>query len=81
MFDIFQSDINGRKLRQLTNSWGYDAEETVAENGTKTIYTSLSGGDLDLGTMNPDGSEKAQLTYQPEHDGGAFFSYDGTKTV
>ena len=65
----------------MTKPWGYDAERTVAEDGTKIIYTPLSGGDLDLWTMNLDGSDKIQITDQLGYDGGAFFSYDGTKIV
>ena len=41
----------------------------------------MSSGDLDLWTMNKDGSNKKQLTNQLGYDGGAFFSYDSKKIV
>ena len=69
------------KIEQLTDTWGYDAEATCAENGSKIVYTSLSSGDLEVWTMNRDGSGKLQLTNRLGYDGGAFFSHDGTKIV
>ena len=38
-YDIFMADLNGSIIGQLTNSPGYDAEATVAFNGSKIIYT------------------------------------------
>ena len=80
-FDIFRSNPDGMKIEQLTDTWGYDAEATCAENGSKIVYTSLSSGDLEVWTMNRDGSGKLQLTNRLGYDGGAFFSHDGTKIV
>ena len=80
-YDIFSSSIDGDSIFQLTDSKNYDAEATVAFDGSKIIYTSMSSGDLDLWTMNKDGSNKKQLTNQLGYDGGAFFSYDAKKIV
>ena len=80
-FDVFRSSPDGRKIEQLTNTWGYDAEATYAEDGSKIVYTSMAGGDLDVWTMSPDGSRKRQLTKRLGYDGGPFFSHDGTKIV
>ncbi|MFQ6613229.1 MAG: TolB family protein [Fidelibacterota bacterium] len=80
-FDIFRGDPDGSNLERLTDSPGYDAEATYAEDGSRIIYTSLANGDLDIWTMKPDGSDKRQLTNRLGYDGGAFYSHDGKKIV
>ena len=80
-YDIFLTDLKTKELRQLTNSNGYDAEATVAFDGSRIIYTSMVSGDLDIWAMNPDGSNKVQLTNRLGYDGGAFFNNDVTKIV
>jgi len=80
-FDIFRADPDGSNLEQLTDAWGYDAEGTYAEDGSKIIYTSIQSGDLEIWTMNPDGSDKTMLTDTLGYDGGPWFSHDGTKIV
>jgi len=80
-FDIFVSDLNGKVLKQLTNSPGYDAEATVSPDGKKIVFTSTRSGDLELYTMNIDGSDVKQITNGLGYDGGAFFSPDSKKLV
>ena len=80
-YDIFMADLNGSIIGQLTNSPGYDAEATVAFNGSKIIYTSIMSGDLEVWSMYKDGSNKKQLTDRLGYDGGAFFNMDATKIV
>ena len=80
-YDIFTSDLNGNKLKRLTTAQGYDAEATVAFDGSKIIYTSISSGDLEIWTMNKDGTNKTQLTQELGYDGGGFFNMDATKIV
>jgi Tol biopolymer transport system component len=41
----------------------------------------MRSGDLELYTMNLDGSEVKQITNELGYDGGAFFSPDGSKLV
>jgi len=65
----------------LTTADGYDAEATFAEDGSKIVYASKASGDLEIWTMNPDGSEKKQLTDRLGYDGGPFYSHDGSKIV
>jgi Tol biopolymer transport system component len=65
----------------LTNSKGYDAEATLSPKGDKIVFTSDRSGDLELWTMNIDGSNQKQITNQLGYDGGAFFSPDGKKLV
>lgn len=78
-FDIYLKD--GDKLKQLTNTPGYDAEATISPKGDKIVFTSLRNGDPEIYTMNLDGSEQTRLTYTKGYDGGPFFSPDGNKIV
>lgn len=80
-FDIFTSTNDGSNLRQLTTSWGYDAEATVSPKGDRIVFTSIRNGDLDIYSMDTDGSNVKQLTDELGYDGGAFFSADGKKIV
>lgn len=80
-FDIFISDLNGKIVKQLTNTPGYDAEATVSPDGKKIVFTSTRSGDLELYTMNIDGSDVKQITNGLGYDGGAFFSPDSKKLV
>src|SRR5205085_10179987 len=80
-FDIFVSDLQGKKIKQLTNSPGYDAEATVSPAGDKIVFTSDRSGDLELWTMNTDGTDQRQVTSGLGYDGGAFFSPDGKRLV
>ena len=80
-YDVFHSSSDGKHVKQITKTPGYDAEATIAFNGSKIIYTSISSGDLDIWTMNIDGTEKAQLTNRLGYDGGAFFNSEATKIV
>ena len=45
------------------------------------MFTSLKDGDLDIYTMNMDGSNVRRLTTAPGYDGGPFFSPDGKRIV
>jgi Tol biopolymer transport system component len=80
-YDIFLATDDGKILRKLTEAPGYDAEATVNWKASRVVYTSLSGGDLDLWMMGSDGSEKRQITREAGYDGGAVFSRDGKKLV
>ena len=80
-YDIFICDLNGKIVKQLTNTPGYDAEATVSPKGDKIIFTSTRNGDIDLYTMNIDGTNVKQITHELGYDGGAWFSPDGRKIV
>jgi Tol biopolymer transport system component len=57
-FDIYLADDKGKIEKKLTDSPGYDAEATINWKNNKIIYTSMASGDLDLWTMNLDGTGK-----------------------
>lgn len=79
-YDVYLAKTDGSDVRRLIGGPGYDAEATVANDGT-IVFTSDRDGDLDLYTMRPDGSDVRRLTTTVGYDGGAFFSPDGTQIV
>jgi TolB protein len=80
-FDIFMADLNGKIVKQLTKSKGYDAEATVSPDGKKMIYTSTKGGDIDLYIMDLKTGKEKKITNTLGYDGGAWFSPDGKKII
>ena len=80
-YDIFTARPDGSDVRVISSSPGYDAEPTIAPNGSRIVFTSTRDGDLNIYSMNLDGSDVLQLTNEPGYDGGPFFSPDGTKIV
>lgn len=79
-YDIFSVGADGKNIKQLTKTPGYDAEATVGKDGRVT-FTSVRDGDMELYSMNVDGSDVRRLTNLPGPDGGPFYSPDGTKIV
>ncbi len=80
-FDIFKADLNGKIVKQLTNTKGYDAEATISPKGDKILFTSMRDGDLDLYTMDLNGNNVKRITNILGYDGGAWFSPDGKKIL
>ena len=80
-FDIYMATLDGKIVKKLTDTPGNDAEATVNFKTRKIVYTSMASGDLELWTMNEDGSGKKRITNVEGYDGGAVFSRDGTKMV
>lgn len=79
--DIFQADLNGKIIKQLTTTKGYDAEATISPKGDRMVFTSMRDGDLDLYTMDLNGKNVKRITNTLGYDGGAWFSPDGTKII
>lgn len=80
-YDVFLAADTGKIVKKLTEASGYDAEATVNFKTGKIVYTSMASGDLDLWTMNPDGTAKKRITTSEGYDGGAVFSRDGKHLV
>ena len=47
-----------RDLKQLTTTPGYDAEATISLDGKKIVFTSMRNGDLDIYSMDADGTTR-----------------------
>lgn len=80
-FDIFMADLDGKIVKQLTNSNSYDAEATLSPDGKKMVYTSTKDGDIDLYIMDLATGAEKRITTALGYDGGAWFSPDGTKLI
>jgi len=80
-YDIYTANADGSGTQLLMGGPGYDAEATMAFDGSRIVFTSTRDNDLDLYTMKPDGSDVRRITNTPGYDGGAFFSPDSTKLV
>src|SRR5260370_15672181 len=73
-YDIYLATADGKIVKKMTDAPGYDAEATVNWKSGKIVDTSMQSGDLDLWSMNSDGSGKKQITKTEGYDGGAVFS-------
>ncbi|MGF1579803.1 MAG: biopolymer transporter Tol [Gemmataceae bacterium] len=82
--EIFEADLDGKKLKRLTNSKGYDAEGAYSADGKQIVFCSNRSGkeNLELYIMNSDGTNVRQLTDAPKcYNGGPFFSPDGKRVI
>ena len=80
-YDIYTVTPDGKDIKKLVNSPGYDAEATVSPNGKKIVFTSERDGDLELYSMDVDGRNVKRLTFEQGYDGGAFYSPDNKMIV
>ncbi|MEZ4296267.1 MAG: hypothetical protein R3B70_14950 [Polyangiaceae bacterium] len=80
-FDVYSAAPDGSDARALLAGSGYDAETTVAPDGSRIVFTSTRDGDLELYTADLDGKNVRRITRAPGYDGGAFFSPDSTRLV
>jgi Tol biopolymer transport system component len=80
-YDIYTSTPDGKNIKKLTNTPGYDAEATVSPDGKKIVFTSERDGDLELYSMDVNGKNVKRLTNEVGYDGGAFFSPDSKMIV
>jgi Tol biopolymer transport system component len=80
-YDLFTADPDGKNLKQITDTPGYDAEGTVDPVSGAIVFTSARDGDLEIYTCDADGSDVRRITNRPGYDGGAYFSHDGSKLV
>src|SRR5438093_2913242 len=61
-FDIYTANRDGSDLNQLTKYGVYTAEVTLSPEDKTLVFTSLKDGDLDIYTMNVDGTNVRRLT-------------------
>jgi Tol biopolymer transport system component len=80
--EIFEGDLQGGNLKNLTNAKGYDAEGSFSTDGKQIVFCSNRDGHLNLYIMQADGSKVRQLTKTKDcYNGGPFFSPDGSKVI
>ena len=79
-YDIFRANADGSGPTALTTTPGYDAEATIAPDG-RIVFTSVRDGDMEIYSMNGDGSDVKRLTSRSGPDGGPFWSADGSMIV
>lgn len=80
-YDLYTSTSDGRNIKRLTSTAGYDAEATMSPNGKKIVFTSMRDGDLELYSMDTNGKNVKRLTNEVGYDGGAFYSPDSKMIV
>ena len=80
-YDIYTMSADGSDRRPLITGPGYDAEATVAPDGSRIVFTSTRSGDPEIYTCAIDGSDVRRLTHTPGYDGGPFFSPDAKRIV
>jgi len=79
--DIYEYQISTGYRKKLTDNDAYDAESTISPDGTRIVFTSDRDGDLELYTMDLDGTNIRRMTYTPGYDGGAWFSNNNKMLV
>lgn len=91
--DLFETDLDGKILRRLTNQYGYDAEGAYSADGQWIAYchdseasedkplTAEKAANPDIYLMKSDGTQVRRLTSAPGYDGGPFISPDGKWVV
>jgi len=65
-YDIFSAQRDGSKLKQLTNSTGYDAESAYSPDGAKIVFCSLRDA-YPLDKLSPE--ERKQFEKDPAYFG------------
>lgn len=75
--DLFEADRDGKILRQLTDTPGYDAEGAYSKDGQTIAFCSDRDGDADLYVLDVASGDVRQVTNEQGYDGGPFLSPDG----
>ena len=85
-YRIYTANADGSDVKPLfparlkkNEEPGYNAESVLSSDGKKIVFTSDRGGDLDIWTMNVDGTHAKQLTHELGYDGGPWWSPDGKR--
>lgn len=80
--DIYEADLNGGNLNNLTKTIGYDAEGAYSKDGKHIVFASNRDGHMNLYAMGFDGSSPRQITKTTDcYNGGPFLSPDGRRVI
>ncbi len=74
-------DINGKNQRQLTVSAKSETDPIWIEGGKRIAYLSSESGTNQIWAMNPDGTQRTQLTKSKDDIEGYIFSPDGKHVI
>ena len=74
-------DANGGNDTKLTTTASNETSAAWIKNGTKIAYLSNASGSSQVWEMNPDGTERKQLTNDASDIEGFLFSPDETKVI
>jgi TolB protein len=82
--DLYEMDVNGKNIVQVTNSDIWDTYPDISPDGRKIVFRRLIMTDMGIAKTNSevfiaerDGSNALNLSRYPDHDGWPAFSPDG----
>ena len=61
--DIFTADLDGKNLKRLTDTPGYDAEASYSPDGSQIVFTSFRDGDGEIYIMDASGKNARRITH------------------
>ena len=79
-YDIYTATDEGGDLTKIYGSDVYDAEATLSPDGETIVFTSAESGDLEIYTMDVDGSNVKRKTHKTGYSGSPCFRPDRSKT-
>lgn len=79
--ELWVMDIDGKNQRQITVTPESENGAVWIKNGTKIAYMASTDNGMQIFTINPDGSEKTQISHIEKGIGGFLFSPDESKIL
>lgn len=73
---LYVVNVDGSELHQIAPQ---GASAQWSPRGTRIVFESVAAGNQDIYTINPDGSDLAQLTSGPDSESLPMWSPDGTR--
>jgi TolB protein len=79
--EIYTMDVNSRKYRRLTGSYGIDVSPAYSPDASEIVYVSDQGGNPHIYIMASDGSGKRRLTFEGNYNTSPAWTPDGKEIV
>jgi TolB protein len=79
--EIYTMDVNERKYRRLTGSYGIDVSPAYSPDASEIAYVSDQGGTPQIYIMSADGSGKRRLTFEGNYNTSPAWTPDGKEIV
>ncbi|MCW3105513.1 MAG: Protein TolB [Segetibacter sp.] len=80
-WEIFSMTVDGKNLKQLTNSAGPDLIPVWSPDDSKIVFASERDNDSEIYIMNSDGSNQKRLTTTPGDDSHPHWFPDGSRII